>query len=103
MDLMEWNPYPVGPDVAWRAREIQLRYSLNWWDCLIVASAQIQECSTLLTEDMQDGATYGSVTVRNPFAAAVRDLCLPELYSDSVLPPYRRRQWRLSLAAARAA
>jgi predicted nucleic acid-binding protein len=101
--LMDWNPYPVGADVAGRAREIQLRYLLNWWDCPIIASAQIQECPTLLTEDMQDGATYGSVTVRNPFASAVRDVCLPEMYGDSVLPPYRRRSWRASLAATRAA
>jgi predicted nucleic acid-binding protein len=102
-DLMDWNPYPVGPDVAWRAREIQLRYALNWWDCLIVASAQIQECSTLLSEDMQDGASYGGVIVRNPFASAVRDVWLPEMYTDSVLPPYRRHRWRVSVAAARAA
>jgi predicted nucleic acid-binding protein len=37
------------------------------WDSLIVAAAQAQDCVLLLTEDLQDGAVFGAVTVRSPF------------------------------------
>ncbi len=48
-------------------------YRLNWWDCLIVAAAQAQGCALLLTEDLQDGADYGGVIVRNPFKLGVAE------------------------------
>lgn len=71
--LLAWKPQPVDEPVFHRALEIEQRHQLNWWDCLIVASAQLQDCSVLLTEDLQDGATFGDVTVRNPFALGVSD------------------------------
>lgn len=77
--LFAWNPEPVDTALQLRAREIQRRYRLNWWDCLIVAAAQAQNCVLLLSEDMQDRAIYGSVTVRNPFALGVSEA--PELYA----------------------
>lgn len=69
--FMSWSPQPVDTDLMRRAREIEARYQLNWWDCLIVAAAQMQRCALLLTEDMQDGADYGGIIVRNPFALGV--------------------------------
>ena len=41
---------------------------LSYWDGLLVACAGRAGCTTLLTENMQDGAVHGGVTVRNPFA-----------------------------------
>ena len=52
---------------------IELRYKLSWWDSMIVAAAQLQECALLLTEDLQDGAAFGTVTVRSPFTLDVRE------------------------------
>jgi len=46
---------------------------LSWWDSLIVAAAQLQNCPLLLTEDLQDRAVYGGVTVRNPFTCGVSE------------------------------
>jgi predicted nucleic acid-binding protein len=66
-----WRPIPVDEVLLRRAREIEQRYRLYWWDAMIVAAAQIQECALLLTEDLQDGMTLGSVTVRSPFALSV--------------------------------
>jgi hypothetical protein len=40
---------------------------------MIVAAAQLQECSTLLSEDFQDGMVFGGVAVRNPFTARVAE------------------------------
>jgi len=62
-----WNPYPIDERVLRGARENEQRYRLSWWDSLIVAAAQVQDCVLLLTEDLQDGAAFGSVTVRSPF------------------------------------
>jgi len=76
--LFAWNPEPVDINLQLRAREIQRRYRLNWWDCLIVAAAQAQSCALLLSEDMQDRAIYGGVTVRNPFTLGVSEA--PENY-----------------------
>jgi predicted nucleic acid-binding protein len=35
---------------------VQQRYRLSWWDSLIVAAAQLQACSLLLSEDTANGA-----------------------------------------------
>ena len=34
---------------------------------MIVAAAQLQDCVLLLTEDLQNGAMFGTQTVRSPF------------------------------------
>jgi predicted nucleic acid-binding protein len=62
-----WNPLPIDESVMRRAREIEQRHRLSWWDSLIVAAAQLQDCVLLLTEDLHDGAVFGAVTVRSPF------------------------------------
>ncbi|MGH8328562.1 MAG: PIN domain-containing protein, partial [Steroidobacteraceae bacterium] len=71
--LFAWDPKPVDAPVIRRAREIEPRYRLAWWDCLIVASAQLQNCPLLLSEDLQDGAVYGSVTVRSPLKLSLSE------------------------------
>jgi predicted nucleic acid-binding protein len=68
-----WNPCSVDEALLRRAREIEQRYRLSWWDSTIVAAAQLQDCVLLLTEDLQDGAKLGSVTVRNPFTLQVSE------------------------------
>ena len=71
--LFAWQPHPVDASLMQRAREIERRYRLSWWDSLVVAAAQLQDCALLLTEDLQDGATFGSVTVRSPFALSANE------------------------------
>ncbi len=70
---LTWNPQPVDKELMLRAREIEQRHRLNWWDSLIVGAAQLQNCALLLSEDLQDGAVYGGVTVRNPFSIGVAE------------------------------
>ena len=43
------------------------RYSLSWYDCLIVASAIESQCKILYSEDFQNGQSFGSLKVQNPF------------------------------------
>lgn len=71
--MLAWSPRAVDDDVLQQARAIERRHRLNWWDCLIAASAALQDCTTLLTEDLQDGLLISGVEVRNPFRTGVRD------------------------------
>jgi len=42
-------------------------YQLGFYDALMIAAANKSGCKVLYTEDMNDGQTYGSVNVVNPF------------------------------------
>jgi predicted nucleic acid-binding protein len=72
-ELLDWDPQPVDAALLRRARSLETRYQLSWWDCLIVAAAQLQGCSILYTEDLQHGAVYDGVRVCNPFVAEVQE------------------------------
>jgi predicted nucleic acid-binding protein len=72
-DLLAWEPQETSGELLRLAREIEQRYATSWWDAMIVAAAQLQDCSILLSEDLQDGMVFGGVAVRNPFAARVAD------------------------------
>lgn len=71
--LLSWQPQPVDGVLLQRAREIEQRYRLSWWDSMVVAAAQLQDCALLLSEDLQDGADYGAVTARSPFTLALEE------------------------------
>jgi len=49
------------------ALEMKARYGTSFWDAAILAAAQSARCDELLTEDLNHGQQYGSVTVVNPF------------------------------------
>jgi predicted nucleic acid-binding protein len=49
------------------ALRMQGRCGLSWYDSLIVAAAAQSGCDVLLTEDLQDGRSFGSVRISNPF------------------------------------
>ncbi len=40
----------------------------SFWDAMICATADIANCNVILSEDMQHGASFGGVTIVNPFA-----------------------------------
>jgi predicted nucleic acid-binding protein len=68
-----WKPLPADEALLRRARDIEQRYRLGWWDSMVVGAAQMQDCALLLTEDLQDGAVLGGVRVRSPFTLIWRD------------------------------
>ncbi|MFZ4778914.1 MAG: PIN domain-containing protein [Terrimicrobiaceae bacterium] len=63
-----WEPLALDWMLIATAHKIFGRFSLSWWDALIVAAAEAGGCHTLYSEDLQAGATYGEVRVVNPFA-----------------------------------
>jgi predicted nucleic acid-binding protein len=71
--LTEWDPQPIDRDVLLRGHEIERRYKLSWWDSLIVAAAQLQDCDVLLTEDLRAGMIFDRLTVQNPFSLQVQE------------------------------
>ena len=58
----------IVPHDAERALQAAAGGRLSYWDGLMLATVARAGCTTLLTEDMQDGAVHGGVTIRNPFA-----------------------------------
>ena len=44
-------------------------YGLSWYDAHLWAYADVHGIEELISEDFQHGRMYGTVTVRNPFAA----------------------------------
>ena len=68
-----WRPQPMDEPLISRARLIESRYRLGWWDCVSIAAAQLQDCALVLTESLPDGTAYGEVTARSPFTLDMRE------------------------------
>lgn len=43
------------------------RYQISYWDAAIIAAAEASGATTVYSEDLSHGQTYGSVKVVNPF------------------------------------
>lgn len=72
-DLWHWVPPSSGVGLLEAAWTLQDQFSLSWWDALIVSSAQLAGCDTLLSEDFQHGQQFGALRVSNPFRTAPRE------------------------------
>jgi predicted nucleic acid-binding protein len=61
-------PVPITLTVHEVALGIATRTGYQFYDALIIAAALESGCSTLFSEDLQDGQVIeGSLTIRNPF------------------------------------
>jgi len=72
LDIRDYTAWlPLSPDLtlfesAWSTAD---RYGFSWWDALIVAAALRQECTLLLSEDLQHNLVVDNrLTIINPFA-----------------------------------
>jgi predicted nucleic acid-binding protein len=66
-DYAQWVATPTSPQTVIRASEIGEVWRLSFWDSLILAAAEEQECSTVLTEDLNSGQTVAGIRIVNPF------------------------------------
>ena len=89
--LLAWDPQPIDGALLQRGRAVGARYGLSWWDSLVVAAAQAQACTLLLTEDLQDGAVYAGVTVRSPFTLSLGEEASAYGAVPAAVPPHRSR------------
>jgi predicted nucleic acid-binding protein len=62
------SPAALTADTHDAALGIAERYGFHIYDSLIVAAALEAGCTTLYSEDMQDGQNIDSMIIRNPFA-----------------------------------
>ena len=72
--LFHWLA-PIDPEAlvesAWT---LQDRFSLSFWDALVVGAAQCLGCTHLISEDLQSGQGLGGIRVVNPFLALPSEL-----------------------------
>lgn len=72
--LRLWQPPHLDTYTVDGAWDLQDRYSLGYWDALILSSAHQQGCNYLLTEDLQHGQQLDAVKVVNPFLLTPQEL-----------------------------
>lgn len=66
-NFRHWRPIVTEANVIGAAWNVQDRFGLNWWDCLIVGAARVAACEYLLTEDLQHRQDLDGLLVVNPF------------------------------------
>lgn len=76
--LMAWRDafavVETSPNVLVAALDLATDHQLAIWDAVIISAASQSGCRLLLSEDLQDGFSWGGVTVVNPFASSRHDL-----------------------------
>lgn len=72
--LLLWQPIPVDRVVIENAWIIQERQGFSWWDSLIVSAAQMQGCTFLLSEGLQQNQRIGNLQIINPFTSDIKIL-----------------------------
>lgn len=68
LPLWRINEINATPELYRSGLRIQARYGFSFYDSLIVAAALAAGCTTLYSEDMQEGQRIEGLTIRNPFA-----------------------------------
>ena len=59
--------YPIEVEDCIKASDIREKFNISYWDSLIVASALNNQCTILLSEDMQHNQKIESLKIINPF------------------------------------
>ena len=72
--LLHWLAVVDPAALMESAWDLQDRYSLSFWDALIVGAAGTQGCGVVLSEDLPTGQDLGGVRVVSPFETAPSDL-----------------------------
>lgn len=71
--ILGWrDTFPVietSPEIMLTAADLATDHQFGIWDAVILSAASQAGCRLLLSEDLQDGFTWGGVTVANPFAS----------------------------------
>ena len=61
------SPAPLTIETHQIALGIVKKHKYHIYDALVIASALETSCTTLYSEDLQDGQAIGGLTIRNPF------------------------------------
>lgn len=74
-----YPPIETSSSVFLSAMDLAVDHKIGIWDAVMFGAAAEAGCRLLLSEDLQEGFTWGGVTVVNPFAATVHPL-LEEMF-----------------------
>ena len=66
-DYSQWCMVTTSPELLVTASLLQDNHKLSWWDAIVIEGALRSGATTLLSEDLQHGRRFGTLTVRNPF------------------------------------
>ncbi len=66
-DLSRWTVFAPDASHVLSAIAVARRHKLSFWDAMILESAAQLGCSTVWSEDLQDGFALRGTRVRNPF------------------------------------
>lgn len=85
--VLGWgDAFPVidtSPEVVLSAMNLANEHQLGIWDSIVIAAASDAGCRLLLSEDLQEGFTWGGVTVVNPFVRSLHPLLAALVSSPS--------------------
>ena len=70
-DYLTWQVVVNGNESILEAIDLEGRYQISFWDALILQAAQASGAEVLLSEDLSEGQTYGSMRVTNPLRVGV--------------------------------
>ncbi len=73
-----WVHAPSTPTTILRASEIGEANQLSFWDSLIIASAEEQGATIILTEDLNHGQRIAGLRIINPFSTPLGVTVLTE-------------------------
>jgi predicted nucleic acid-binding protein len=65
----EWCDAATDPQLIVAASHLEEEHTLSFWDALIVQAAIQVGATRLVSEDLQCGRRFGSLTTENPFRA----------------------------------
>jgi predicted nucleic acid-binding protein len=66
-EYVRWASAPLVGSTIQAAFDLEDRFGVRFWDALLLGSANAAGCSHFLSEDLNDGQTYGAVRAINPF------------------------------------
>lgn len=64
----EWCDVATEPQLIVAASRLEEEHALSFWDSLIAQAAIYAGADRLVSEDLQDGRRFGTVTIANPFS-----------------------------------
>jgi predicted nucleic acid-binding protein len=62
-----WGDTPLNDDIVELAWSIRHATGYQWFDCILLSSAEFLGCGFFLTEDLNHQRVVGSLTILNPF------------------------------------
>jgi predicted nucleic acid-binding protein len=72
--LRAWGDKPLDHDEVELGWAVRKRFGYQWFDCLLIAAAELSGCRYFLTEDMSKGAVFGSVKLVDPFRTSPAEI-----------------------------